>query len=255
MEKVYAFTNENITSYDSLYNFSVAKVLTVLGSGDQYFSSLLFGASDVELYDINPLTWNYFILKFYSILTLSYDEFYDYFVTKKLDDVNYFNKVKPYLPTSTANKLSNIYRQHQLSSFVKYIDIATLEHGSDINVPYFDKAKYYQLQALLRKRNLPTFYNTNLLKLPEQVSNKEYDIMMTSNILYWIPLGTDVSRIEEYKALLNRFNCTDIQALYTACLSERRREKFEEYGFDIEPVSTAKRMKNFDDYVVSLRKK
>ena len=47
MEKVYAFTNENLTCLKDIYSFQNAKVLTVLGSSDQYFSSVLFGAREV----------------------------------------------------------------------------------------------------------------------------------------------------------------------------------------------------------------
>ena len=51
--KIYNFSNENLISYESLYNFNSAKVLSVIGSGDQYFSSLLYGAKEIDLYDIN----------------------------------------------------------------------------------------------------------------------------------------------------------------------------------------------------------
>ena len=50
MNRIYGFTNENVFSYQSLYNFSGADVLSVLGSGDQYFSSLLYGANCVEVF-------------------------------------------------------------------------------------------------------------------------------------------------------------------------------------------------------------
>ena len=44
MQKIYDFTNENVGAFKSLFDFSNAHVLTVLGSGDQYFTSLLNGA-------------------------------------------------------------------------------------------------------------------------------------------------------------------------------------------------------------------
>lgn len=71
MNYVYPFTNENVTSFESLYNFDNARVLSVLGSGDQYFSSLLYGAKEVELYDISSRAWDYFILKYYGIMIFS----------------------------------------------------------------------------------------------------------------------------------------------------------------------------------------
>ena len=78
MRNIYGFTNENISSFSSLYDFDNAKVLSVLGSGDQYFASLLYGAKEVDLYDINKDAWNFFVLKYYGILTLEYDEFFYY---------------------------------------------------------------------------------------------------------------------------------------------------------------------------------
>ena len=44
MNKLYRFSNENLTSYQDLYDFKNKKVLSVIGSGDQYFSSILYGA-------------------------------------------------------------------------------------------------------------------------------------------------------------------------------------------------------------------
>ena len=51
MQSVYSFTNENVNSYGNLYNFDNARVLSVLGSGDQYFTSLLYGAKSIDLFD------------------------------------------------------------------------------------------------------------------------------------------------------------------------------------------------------------
>ena len=40
--RVYTMSNENVCCYKNIYNFDNAYVLSVLGSGDQYFSSLLY---------------------------------------------------------------------------------------------------------------------------------------------------------------------------------------------------------------------
>ena len=60
MQKIYDFTNENVSAYKDLFDFSNARVLTVLGSGDQYFTSLLNGAKNIEVFDYNIVTWYYF---------------------------------------------------------------------------------------------------------------------------------------------------------------------------------------------------
>jgi hypothetical protein len=63
--RVYAFSNENIAAYADVYDFNDKRVLSVLGSGDHYFTSVLNGAKDVDVYDINECTWEYFVFKYY----------------------------------------------------------------------------------------------------------------------------------------------------------------------------------------------
>ena len=69
--KVYDFTNENVSCLKQLYEFENSRVLSVVGSGDQYFASILNGAKKVDLFDINPTSYLYFLLKFYSIKNLT----------------------------------------------------------------------------------------------------------------------------------------------------------------------------------------
>ena len=85
MEKVYSFTNENVSSYSDIYNMNGANMLTILGSGDQYFTAILNGAKNVELIDINVISWYYFVLKFTSIKYLSYEELIIMLCMQKLE--------------------------------------------------------------------------------------------------------------------------------------------------------------------------
>ena len=51
---VYRFTNEDINSYyHHLENKD--KILTVIGSGDQYFTCKLFGANRVDVFDYDNI--------------------------------------------------------------------------------------------------------------------------------------------------------------------------------------------------------
>ena len=77
--KIYKFTNENLTSFKELYDFEGKKVLSVIGSGDQYFASILYGASEVTLFDKNPLAYYYLIFKYAAIKIFSYEEFIKFF--------------------------------------------------------------------------------------------------------------------------------------------------------------------------------
>lgn len=102
MQKIYDFTDENVSAYKDIFDFSNARVLTVLGSGDQYFTSLLNGAKSIEVFDYNIVTWYYFLLKFTAIKYLSYEDFYQMFITDNLDNLKIYNKLLPFLPKESA---------------------------------------------------------------------------------------------------------------------------------------------------------
>lgn len=252
-KKVYRFTNENVASFNDLYKFDNAKVLSVLGSGDQYFTSLLNGASDIELYDINNLAWDYFVLKFYGIMILSYEEFINYFVANKLDDYEYFKKIKNYLPFSVSNKLENLYSKNgKLSWIFEYDPLAC--YGDYKIIPYFKEDEFYKLQSILRKRELPTFYLRDFSNLSTILCGKSYDIILASNIFYSLYLSNEIDKLHLFKDILNSYNYSEFQAIYCWWLNDDMREKLLENNFDIESVHTSRSLKFSDDYVISLRK-
>lgn len=254
MERVYGFTNENVSSFSSLYNFSSAKVLSVLGSGDQYFASLLYGAREVDLYDVNEMAWDFFILKYYGIMLLNYEEFYDYFVIKKLNDEKHFEYLLSYLPRDVRMRLSDLYKRYFGLSDYLTPDIANIVYDDGHVIPYFEKCEYYRLQDILKSKNLPRFYLDNFINLPNILPKSGYDIVLASNVFYWLYLDEEEKKVLEYKGILERFDCPEIQALYSWSLPDDLEKTFLESGFNIETVSPAKSFQLYDDKVVSLRK-
>ena len=255
MKKIYRFTNENLTSFNNIYNFTNAKILSVVGSGDQYFTSLLNGAKEVELYDINDLAWEYFILKYHSILTLSYDEFFDYFVTKKLDDYSYFEKIKPYLSPYIAYKIDRLYGKNKKLSYLFEYENMEYNYNDGNFIPYLNVENYYKLQTLLSQNKLPIFYSNNIITLPNQLSNKYYDIMMASNIFYNLNFNNEINKIQEYKEILNKFNYSEFQAIYCWWLNNFLKEQLEDNNFNITEVKSTIKLKRESDHVISLRRK
>ena len=257
-DKIYGFTNENISSYQSLYNFSGANVLSVLGSGDQYFSSLLFGANCIEVFDINPLAWDFFVLKFYGITTLSFEEFYEYFVDLRMNSWFYFEKLCEYMPTDVSKRLNDLYNEFSFMSILIKEDSG--HNFADSIIPYFNKEKYYQLQTLLRNNKLPTFYLQDFSNLPDKLSDKKFDIILASNVIRYIyNTEAEHERISEYKNLLGYFNCPNIQSSY--CWGQNKRNldeilsTYKENGFDIDVVNPNNKSQSSSDYVISLRRK
>jgi len=246
--KVYRFTNENLTSYNDLYDFDNARVLSVIGSGDQYFSSLLYGAKEVELYDINRRAWDYFVLKYYSILILSYEEFKEFFVNNMLNDKKTYTKIREYLPEDTKNNLDKFLKWHRKFSKIFLEDVIkdNNNYNSGRVIPYMDKDNYYKLQNILRTKKLPPVYFYDLLDLPNILCEK-YDLILTSNIFNYLEVP-----IEFYRKRLETFDTPEIQAIYTWGINDIAREELLENEFTINEVD------GFDskrkDYVISLKK-
>ncbi len=244
--RVYAFTNENLSSFKDIYDFEGRKILTVLGSGDQYFACKLFGAEKVEVYDSNPKTWPYFVLKFYSMIILSYEDFRKLFTENPVCDFSILNRVLPYLPHDVLTKLRNLLdAKTGLENHLLYSPLSnhSRNYATGIVIPYFDKSEYYRLQAILRKTSLPKIYIGNFLDLPEKLDVSPRDILIASNIFKWLTLSP-----EEYDKFLSSFNIDTIQAYYTWHQDKNLMGHFQKMGYRIDfvehpsPLTTEKNM-------------
>jgi hypothetical protein len=240
-ENVYKITNENLNAYKDIYDFDKAKVLTVLGSGDQYFTSLLNGADVVDTFDINFLAWYYFILKFTAIKVLSYEDFYEFFIRSNLTNTSIYLKIIEYLPPRVLSFFDELVCTGSIEDVVY---AAMLYKGPEYNdgsiIPYFAINEYYRLQEIIKKRDLPRFYNVNLANLNNEI-NTTYDLMLFSNIYLYLPHTP-----AEFKAMLDKFKTDTIQAHYmwnqNSFVSE-----FIEQGFDaslVLPVNPSAKVTN-----------
>ena len=221
--KVYDFTNENVNCLKYLYHFDNSKVLSVIGSGDQYFTSILNGAKKVDVFDINCTSYLYLILKFYAIRELTYEEFYDFFINKNFDNIFIYYKLEPFLPLEVLkyykylikNKPNIIKKKKYVECFkndgihllLKKNQKYYLNKEKPI-IPFLIKDSYYKLQEKLKNTEIPDFYNINLLDL-KSVNNNHYDILLTSNIYEYLGLG-----LYKYTKYLKDLDIPEIQACY-----------------------------------------
>lgn len=95
--EIYPFTTENISGYINKFDLDNKSLLTVGSSGDQVINASLFNCKDISVVDICPFTKFYFYLKKAAILTLSYEEFLEYFCYRNFyphckDNNNVFKK-------------------------------------------------------------------------------------------------------------------------------------------------------------------
>lgn len=245
MEKVYGFTNENIDAFPEFFYFDNASVLTVLGSGDQYFSSLLNGAKNVDVFDINYLTWYHFILKYTAIKVLSYEEFMQMFVSDNLDNLSIYAKLRKYLPDEVKYFFDKLISLGRTFSSIKIKNII-FDNAKMNNIPYFNENTYYKLQSILQSSNFPAFYNCNLLDILK-FTKKSYDVALFSNIYHYLN-----NNPSDYHDFLSKINCPEILALYTWILNEEEKCEFLENGFDIHQIPG---VLHESDYIVTLSRK
>lgn len=250
MKKVYPFTNENLSEYKRFFSFEGARIVSVVGSGDQYFASILNGAREVELYDINENACHYFILKFYAIQRLSYEDFICFFFCD-LDNIEYDTKLKRemydrlryFLPNATKKFFDRIFKTKRgiqklfIKEWMKYFFYNKENYiHTGKYIPYLDPGGYVNLQRLLNNRTLPTIYISDIRSMPYILSNKEFDILLTSNIFDFICDETEEINIEMYKRLLENFNCKEVQAYYSWISNALVSRIFNNYGFEVNRV-------------------
>ena len=205
--RVYRMTNENLNALNKIIDVKGKDVLTVCGSGDQYLNFILRGAENVDVFDINVLTEYYLILKITAVLVLPLTEFRKFFIgcetlrpctERSFFDSNIYSKISPYLPPHVRMFWDIIYSENEKSltdyssSFINFIQ-------SGFNFSYLLPGAYKKLQILLERKELPKFYECDLLDIAK-VTNGPYDIAYFSNIFDYI--YSDDIKLREAKVFL-----------------------------------------------------
>lgn len=172
-DAVYFCTNENISSIFKNIDVKNKKVLSILGSGDQTFYLVKNGVKDIDVFDINKLTFYYFYLRIWTIIYLK-----SYYPISLEND--YIEKVLSFV------KVKNHSEEVAYNYWLKYLD--TFSSG-DIRrifqgIYYVSKIpNVYNLNRKLKKINFD-FYNIDISRRVD--INKKYDIIYVSNINEWI---------------------------------------------------------------------
>jgi len=256
--KVYDFTNENVSCLNDLYNFKDANVLSVVGSGDQFFASILYGAKNVDLFDVNPTAYLYFLLKFYSIRELTYKEFYELFLLKKFDNLVIYEKLEGVLPIEVLKyyKYLMLCTKKNQNEFFRIDGISLLSKKNQkyyfknkkTVIPYFNSNNYYKLQKKLKETSIPKFFNCNILNEQHKFKEK-YDIILMSNIY-------NINELEflEYTKRLQEFNCPEIQAFYDWHGDYFPLFSLRDYKVDLVEPSSPSDFTKYKNFVYSLKK-
>lgn len=172
-QRVYPFTTEMISGYINKLDLEGKSVLTVGSSGDQAFNSILVGASDVTVVDINENTKEFIKAKKDVLLTSTREEFYDKVLALDfpfaLDEIH----------SKKAVTNMNLYMQsdenfEKLKGLIKTKDIEvtsdTDKHNDSCN----------KIKKIIRQEDIKVI-NDDIFKFNNVT--KSYDRIIFSNIL------------------------------------------------------------------------
>lgn len=189
----FLFGTENQEGVNEVIQYKDKNVLTVASSGDQYLGAVYYGAKQVDLYDVNRLTYYITCLKVAAIKTLFYEEFLDFFVPlengcvrSKFWNLKLFKKLLYALPPSVAQFWEVIMYEAKKNNYGSLVvlrmsvnDLEVMQKGMPF---YGNENEYYNLQQLLQKRDYPQFYEADLNVLSDVLVG-EYDLLYLSNII------------------------------------------------------------------------
>ena len=165
-----------------------------------------------DYFDINPFTKYYYELKIAAIKSLDYNEFLEFFCyedypktfkkNKKAFNLEMYKKISPYLKDDTKIFWDSLYLE------VSGIDIRNSNLFSKDEEPlrvikkannYLDEFNYNNLKNNIKLT--PNFYQSNIVRLDKKL-NKQYDIIMLSNIAQYIEGLFDKNHLENLKEVI-----------------------------------------------------
>ena len=185
--QLFRFTNENITEYYGLFDFKNKDVLTVIGSGDQALSAIYKGCKNVDIFDINKLSYYFLMLKKHAIEALTYDEYLSFFnpATKyKIIDELYL-KISKSISDENIKKFWDLIFTNSHIFYFLFLDTNLSINRVKNNIPYLkNENEYNQLKEKIN--NVEFNYIGGELTDIINLSKKRYDYINLSNIIDYI---------------------------------------------------------------------
>lgn len=230
---IYKFSNESIIDYQKyLKNRNSAFIVTA--SGDQILNSILEGTTNITSCDVSRFPKYFFELKKAAILSLSKDEYIDFF----LKDDNYDDILNDDIYDNIRNNMCDEDREFWDGLF-QFFEGGEIYNSSlfshEIVTPqlvisrnsYLQDNNYNKLQSNIEKTNI----NHQIGNVRDIILNekKEYDLVNLSSIIYYYN--------GNYKELLESIKLSDEGIILTYLYDKGKRNiddvfKEKEYSFD-----------------------
>lgn len=185
---LYNFATEDIASYITSFN-SIENYLTVCASGDQVINAIIYGAKNIDTFDINFLSKHALILKLSSIKCLNSNDIVKLFTTY---DPKLLEKVISNTDIMVQQFWESIFKEYRTDIVGEFFGEYKIPENTiyDIN-PYLIPNNLEQLKSLLDSINI-NFIESDLYSLPKFLKNK-YDAINLSNIYEYLNFDTQVN--------------------------------------------------------------
>ena len=181
----YKFSNENLSGYYPKFNIKDGNVLTVCGSGDQVLSALLYGATSVDCFDTNILTYYNLMLKAYSIKYLSFEDFFSFFgLSHPCDKKSFYDSFKDKIDNEDVRIFFDLLFDNNVNINYLYNNSDCYSEDLVLSIPYLNVESYYKLRDLIDISKI-NFTVCDLFDIYKQYDNK-YDFINLSNICDYI---------------------------------------------------------------------
>lgn len=230
---IYKFSNESIIDYQKyLKNRNNAFIVTA--SGDQILNSILEGTTNITSCDVSRFPKYFFELKKAAILSLSKDEYLDFF----LKDDNYDDILNDDIYDNIRNNMCDEDKEFWDGLF-QFFEGGEIYNSSlfshEVVTPqlvisrnsYLQDNNYNKLQSNIEKTNI----NHQIGNVRDIILNekKEYDLVNLSSIIYYYN--------GNYKELLESIKLSDEGIILTYLYDKGKRNiddvfKEKEYSFD-----------------------
>lgn len=173
--KVYRNTNEHLAEFLPAYSFFHKKVLSVVASSDQVFSSYYLGASEVDTFDSNIFAYLYFFLKKWNLM--KYKRAY---ISANNEEL--IRCLEEHNNTDEELYAYEFWRKafEMINSCLYYSDFFYKEIV-DRSLPYDNDL---ETMAKIISDKSPNYTNLNLFEYIKK--DKTYDIIVLSNILEYM---------------------------------------------------------------------
>lgn len=212
-KKVWYGTTETIKEYIEVLNWKdISRVLTVCSSGDHIFNLINQGVNEIDTFDINPLTYPYFILRKAIMITNSYEDFYKFlkklsiYASSEKQEYELFSSIKsaidkPYdyfweelYSKNLQENVHDITAPSLLSKMCKnYISPQTSKLRNNY---YASEEEYEKTRNNLRNSSI-TFKCVDIKNL-ESAFKKKYDKILLSNIADYFEVNTNEKDLYQY---------------------------------------------------------